>query len=50
MDFKNKKVVILGFGTEGISSLKFLKNKNTDITILDKREKGEMDQESLQNS
>ena len=39
--FANKKIAILGFGKEGISSYKFLTKhlNNLDITIIDKNEK-----------
>lgn len=37
MDFKNKKVAIIGEGIEGKSSAKYLKNKGASVSILDKK-------------
>ncbi|HSW47791.1 MAG TPA: UDP-N-acetylmuramoyl-L-alanine--D-glutamate ligase [Candidatus Saccharimonadales bacterium] len=47
MNFKNKKVAILGLGVEGISSIKFLKNKEVKIFVLDKSEKTELEKVDL---
>src|SRR5574337_1147505 len=38
MDFKNKKVAVIGKGLEGISSEKFLRSKGAKVTILDKKQ------------
>lgn len=38
MDFKNKKVAILGLGVEGVSSIKFLADKGCEIYALDSKE------------
>ncbi|MEK9178783.1 MAG: UDP-N-acetylmuramoyl-L-alanine--D-glutamate ligase [Patescibacteria group bacterium] len=35
MDFKNKKIAVIGEGIEGESSAKFLKKQGADVTILD---------------
>lgn len=47
IDWKNKKVAILGFGVEGLSSAKFLQKKGALIWILDKKKKEHLDQEML---
>ena len=47
MDLKNKKVAILGAGVEGLSNIKFLHEKGSEISVLDKREKEELDKEFL---
>ena len=38
MDFKNKKVAILGWGINGIDAAKYLANQDAKITIFDKNE------------
>ncbi len=38
MDLKNKKVAILGLGVEGLSSIKFLADKDCEIWVLDRKE------------
>ncbi len=38
IDWKNKKVAVLGAGTEGIESIKYLLELGADITVLDQRE------------
>jgi UDP-N-acetylmuramoylalanine--D-glutamate ligase len=37
-DFKNKKIAVIGEGTEGKSSAKFLQSKGADVTILDQKQ------------
>jgi len=37
-DFKNKKIAVIGEGTEGKSSTKFLQSKGADVTILDQKQ------------
>lgn len=49
-DWQNKKVAILGFGSEGISTSKFLKNKGAAITVLDRRGKEEIESEYLDDA
>jgi UDP-N-acetylmuramoylalanine--D-glutamate ligase len=49
-DWKNKNVAILGFGSEGISTIKFLKNKGAAITVLDRRDKEEIESEYLDDA
>ncbi|MCL5970170.1 MAG: UDP-N-acetylmuramoyl-L-alanine--D-glutamate ligase [Patescibacteria group bacterium] len=46
-DFKGKKTGILGLGLEGMSSAKFLLEKGAEVTILDRKEKEELDREIL---
>ena len=36
MDFKNKKIAVIGAGVEGLSSKKFLESKGAIVTLLDK--------------
>jgi len=38
IDFKNKKIAVIGEGMEGISSAKYLKEKGADVTILDENQ------------
>ncbi|MGA2968078.1 MAG: UDP-N-acetylmuramoyl-L-alanine--D-glutamate ligase [Candidatus Levyibacteriota bacterium] len=38
IDFKNKKIAVVGEGIEGVSSAKFLKAKGAEVTILDKKQ------------
>lgn len=42
-DLKNKKIAVLGFGVEGMSTVRFLHKKGINAWILDKREKDEVD-------
>lgn len=35
LDFKNKKIAVLGAGLEGISSERFLKSQGAEVTLLD---------------
>ncbi len=35
MDFKNKKIAVIGAGMEGLSSEKFLKNHGAEVTVID---------------
>ena len=44
-DFKNKKIAIVGFGVEGVASAKYLHDKGANIWVLDKRQKGELEQQ-----
>ena len=37
IDFKNKKIAIIGEGIEGLSSAKYLREKGADIVILDEK-------------
>ncbi|MCL5432720.1 MAG: UDP-N-acetylmuramoyl-L-alanine--D-glutamate ligase [Patescibacteria group bacterium] len=37
MDFKNKKIAVIGFGVEGKSSAGFLTRKGAEVTALDKK-------------
>lgn len=37
MDFKNKKVAVIGAGVEGVSSTQFFKKQGANVTILDKK-------------
>lgn len=46
-DWKNKKVAILGFGIEGLAVLKFLEKKGASVWILDRRQKENLDQDSI---
>src|SRR5882672_7735623 len=43
-DWKKKKVALLGFGVEGLETLRFLHKKGADVWILDKKQKEKFDQ------
>ncbi|HWY79198.1 MAG TPA: UDP-N-acetylmuramoyl-L-alanine--D-glutamate ligase [Candidatus Sulfotelmatobacter sp.] len=43
IDWRNKKVAILGFGVEGLSSLLFLKKNGASVWILDRKQKDSLD-------
>src|SRR5258708_1815354 len=46
-DLKNKKIAILGLGIEGITTIEYLLGKGiTDITVLDKKTKEELQKEN----
>lgn len=38
MEFKDKKIAVLGLGVEGVSSLKFLKRQGAQVTCLDQKD------------
>lgn len=44
-DWTNKKIAILGLGSEGIASAEFLHKKGAEISFVDKKQKKELDQE-----
>jgi len=46
-DWQKKKVAILGFGIEGLSTAQFLQKKGADVWILDKRQKENFDQKMV---
>ncbi len=48
MDFKNKKIIILGFGTEGESVVAFLLTKETKILVADVRDQEHFDPEKIE--
>ena len=41
IDFKDKKIAVVGEGIEGQSSFKWLKAKGADVTLLDKKQGGD---------
>ncbi len=43
VDFKNKKVAILGLGIEGLSSLKYLVKHGAQVSVLDEKEEDQID-------
>ncbi len=45
--FKNKKIAVIGAGTEGQSSALFLAKKGAKVWVLDQKKKGELDQKSI---
>ena len=47
MDFKNKKIAVVGLGIEGVSSAKYLVEKGAKVTILDEKERNGVNQEYL---
>lgn len=46
-DWKNKKVGVLGFGVEGLSSSVFLQKKGATVFVLDRKQKKDIDQKIL---
>ena len=42
IDWKNKKVAVLGLGVEGLSSVSFLIKKGAIVTVLDRKKKEEL--------
>ena len=44
-DWQKKNVAILGFGIEGMETLKFLQGKGASVWILDKKQKENLDQD-----
>ncbi|HEX8932580.1 MAG TPA: UDP-N-acetylmuramoyl-L-alanine--D-glutamate ligase [Patescibacteria group bacterium] len=47
MDFKNKKIAIIGLGVEGVSTARFLHKKGAEVWILDKRQREEFEQDFI---
>lgn len=43
MDFKNKKIAVIGAGVEGISTVKYLAKKGAQIHLLDKKNEEDID-------
>lgn len=43
MDLNGKKVAIIGFGVEGISTLKYLSRYNVEVYLLDRKERNDLD-------
>jgi UDP-N-acetylmuramoylalanine--D-glutamate ligase len=46
-DWQKKKIAILGFGIEGLSSAQFLREKGADVWILDRKQKENLDHEMI---
>lgn len=44
MDITNKKVAVIGFGMEGVSSAQYLQKKGADVWVLDRKKKEDLDQ------
>lgn len=45
LEFKNKKIAVLGLGVEGFSSARFLHKKGAEVWVLDRKEREDIDQE-----
>ncbi|KKR28026.1 MAG: UDP-N-acetylmuramoylalanine-D-glutamate ligase [Candidatus Woesebacteria bacterium GW2011_GWA1_39_8] len=43
MDYKNKKVAVVGFGVNGLDAANFFLTKGAEVTIFDSKEKSEID-------
>lgn len=43
MDFKDKKIAVVGFGTEGVSSARYFLGKGAKVTVHDRKEPSELD-------
>jgi len=50
LDFKNKKVAVLGLGMEGISNAEFFTKKSARVTILDQKDKAQIEPEYLRRA
>lgn len=48
IDWKGKKVAVLGIGVEGVSSAKYIAGKGATVAVLDQKEEKEADPETLQ--
>lgn len=46
-DWQKKKVAILGFGIEGLETLKFVKKNGASVYVLDKRQKEDIDHDLI---
>ena len=44
IDFKNKKIAVLGLGVEGLSSVRFLRKNGAEVWALDRRSREAIDQ------
>src|SRR3989344_8918297 len=49
MDFKGKKVAVLGFGLEGKDAASFLIKKNANVFVYDKKQKSELEVSPFEN-
>lgn len=47
MEFNSKKIVVIGAGIEGVSSVKYLVSQGAEVTLVDKRAKAQIDSEKL---
>lgn len=50
MELTKKNVAVLGLGIEGRDLVNFLLSKNANVTVLDKKQKGEIDLEGIDES
>lgn len=49
-EFKDKKIAVLGFGVEGLSTTRFLAKKGASITVCDQKEKSALEQDFLKEA
>jgi UDP-N-acetylmuramoylalanine--D-glutamate ligase len=49
-EFKDKKIAVLGLGVEGISSLKFFSRHGAELSIRDKKDEKDINQEVLKEA
>ena len=49
-DFKDKKVAVIGLGIEGSSVVRFLQDKDAQITIFDRKKESELDFKGIDKS
>ncbi len=47
IDWRNKKVAVLGLGVEGLASVKFLVKNGARVTILDRKNEDDLSQEEI---
>jgi UDP-N-acetylmuramoylalanine--D-glutamate ligase len=50
IDWKKKKVAVLGFGVEGMATVQFLQKKGADVFVLDRKEKDSFDHNFISQS
>ena len=50
MDFKDKKIAVLGFGAEGMSSARYFAGKGASVTVHDLKELSDLDEVKVEEA